>query len=73
MKLSRVKLISSDVHELNDHEQSSILGGFSGSSCCYWESPYDHGCKTSEAEAYFMGTTYWACNTQDVKERCHCG
>ena len=71
MKLSKVKFLdASNAQELSKEEQKLIWGGYSGPSCCRWESPYDARCTTDPNTAYFMGTSHWECNTQKVWEIC---
>lgn len=59
-----------DVQKLDRNEQKWILGGYSGSSKCYWESTTDSGCTDDPLHAYFMGTYYWCCNCSAASSNC---
>lgn len=73
MKLARVKFLdASESQILTKDEQKMILGGYSGSECCWWKSGTDRGCSNA-AGAYHMGGHYhWECNTSYAKKKCNC-
>lgn len=74
MKLSKVKFLdASNGQVLTKEEQKVIWGGSTNMSyCCYWESPFDHGCTGTPSTAEFMGTKHWECNTPYARKHCNC-
>lgn len=77
MKLSKVKFLdASDVKELSKDEQKLILGGYSGSTCCFYvDDDNSYQCASSPGEAEgSAGGNYgtWACGTEEAKSRCGC-
>ncbi len=81
MKLSKVKFLdASNAKELSKDEQKLILGGYSGSSCCFYVEKDDSGnthyqCASSPSEAEGnAGGNYgtWACGTDEAKTLCNC-
>jgi hypothetical protein len=80
MKLSTVKfqeLANSQV--LSNEEQKMILGGYSGSTCCFYvtgtggSASYHCTSSASVAEENASGTYgTWACGTYEAKQLCAC-
>ena len=76
MKLSKVKFLDASVgYELSKEEQKKILGGYSGSSCCFYKDENGkYQCTTNPDEAYngAGSTRTWACNNQEAYDLCSC-
>ena len=73
MKLSKVKFLdASKGYELTKEEQKLILGGYNGSSCCFYVVGSNYFCTSSSHYASEHSEGTWACNTQEVKKHCSC-
>ena len=75
MKLSTVKFQNvCKTQELSKDAQKQILGGYNGSSCCFYvDNSHQYHCTNSPNQAYSnAGGSYgtWACETEEAHQRC---